>query len=227
MSKRQQLLFELLQTEDEDTQKSGVGALGGMIRSSEKEADHSGSGEPPKKQLYLRVNTFSIVLGITILLVILFCGYVSGRYSGKRKAISERSEEQISRVQAEKPQTEVLEVFKPTAVEVKEKTPARKKVLKYSRKKGVNYLIIQLFKKYEDAQKASEYLSENGVNTSIENLNRWYGITSITGFDFSSPEDKRKAEVFRDQIKALGRRYRKMKSAKGADFQTCFYKKWK
>ncbi len=237
MAKRQQLLFELVYKEKEQTREQ-TGAVAER-KSVSKPATQTVSGS---NNLYIRFNTFGIILGIVILAVIFFCGYILGFHFGKKSEVAHRSQAQLAQIQKQAPRTEVLKVAPlpaqkivpvPSTINVNNRSSQidRQKKLqnnqKFNRKKGTNYLIIQLFRDFQDAKRAKKFLAANGVNATIEKLGKRYALTSVAGFDLRDVRGRQQAEAFREQIKALGRRYRRQKDANGVDFQTCFYRKWK
>ncbi len=241
MAKRQQLLFELVYKEKEQ-QREQVSSAGQEISARNSDVKYDTARPSKNNNLYIKFNTSGIILGVVVLCVIFFCGYILGFHIGRKSSIEKRSQAQLAQIQNQQPRTEALKV---TPLPVKKvvsipqinnhrnvnssemdikKLPNNKK---FVRKKGTNYLIIQLFKDFQSAERARKFLADNGVHATIEKLGKRYALTSVAGFDLRDPRGRRQAEAFREQIKALGRRYRRQKGANGVDFQTCFYRKWK
>ncbi len=239
MGKRQQLLFELISKEPTE------GKTDFLLSAKHPPVFGEQSTDVARTSKFFIVNSFTITIGITILLVVFFCGYIVGYKVGKSSQVAQRSRAQLAQIQSQPPQQSVLNVKikkpnvstvppvgrttvqnKVSSPTISEKSSGTQK-LKITREKGLNYLIIQLFKNYEDAENAHRFLTEKGIKATIEKLNRWYALTSVAGFNFRDPAERKRAEEFRSQIKALGRLYRRRKDAKGVDFQTCFYRKWR
>lgn len=236
MGKRQQLLFELIHKEKESTSPFSVKVQPQLKGESLEDGSENAI---LKTSRFVIVNPFTITIAITTALVIFFCGYILGYKIGKDRGIAHRSDAQLAMIKKAPPQENLLTINQQVYSEEsqdhsspKENTPTQKEISdleegNIKRQPGLNYLIIQLFKDYEDAKNAYKFLTEKGIKVTIEKLSKWYALTSIAGFDFKDPESRKQAEEFREQIKALGRIYVKQREAKGVDFQTCFYRKWR
>jgi len=199
--------------------------------------------QPSTVRLYIRVNNYTIILGITAVLVVTFCGYILGRQMGFRSGIKQRSTEQLSVISNQEPNEDVLKVqpekpaspAKLTVAANPASSAEMKDILKnddkITRKNGTNYLIIWVSKELSDVEQAKIFLAEKGIETTIEHKKRmssnetWHILCSAVGFaSLKDAKEKQEAEAFREQIKALGQQYRKV--SRGVDFKTCFYARW-
>jgi hypothetical protein len=202
--------------------------------------------EPGEMQLYLRVNTFTKVMGITVILVIFFCGYVLGSHFGFRAAQEKRSDKQLGEISGQNPDESVLKVGpegqsakKLTAQSGGEITGSAagekdilKKERKITRKNGLNYLIIHVSKDLSEVERAMEFLATKGIETSIERVKSsekkktLYVLVSVAGFNLNDAKGKQDSLAFLEQTKAFGAKYRTTKGSNGLDFKTCYYWLW-
>jgi len=186
------------------------------------------------------VNTFTIVLAVVILFVCFFCGYVWGRHNGWQqgwdKAVEGKSAQELADIQGQPAQPQVLDVPPPARRPARMETPAKIDRAgdkgqaeitgpKVSRQRGLNYLIIQAFRKPSSAQRARRFLASKGIETTVEREGQWHVLISTAGFDWD--KQQREREAFIDQIRALGREYKKQPGSEGVDFRTCLYRKWR
>jgi len=91
----------------------------------------------------------------------------------------------------------------------------------YTRKPGLNYLIIERFEKRAQAEKARTFLAEHGVEATIESASQSVILVSKLGFDFSV--QKVEKDAFKRQVETLGLQYAKRAGSDGYGFQTCYY----
>ncbi|MFA5866226.1 MAG: hypothetical protein WC975_16260 [Phycisphaerae bacterium] len=259
MAKKQALLFELMK-EDENPQVQ-KGFWDHFFRKTEEEVASShqhpvDSREPGLEddamppdaalsdvdktgatRMYLRINTFTKVIGITMVLVIFFCGYILGKQIGWKKGPEHRSDQQLSQIAAEKVDTEAVKILPEEKHAIRDRSvvqvPAEPvnptNILKnegnFTRKNGVNYLIIQISREKPDLERAQAFLAGKGVEATIEQQGRLCALISVNGY-VSLKESRQESDSFRAQIKALGQLYRQQKEANKIDFNTCYYKKW-
>jgi hypothetical protein len=257
MAKKQALLFELMK--DDETPQVEKGFWDHFFRKTEEvdsrqeTVDSSRTGledeampaeaaagdveDTSEKRMYLRINTFSKVVGVTLVLVIFFCGYILGKQVGWKKGLENRSDQQLSQIAAEKVDTEAVKILpeeKPVArerktvvapVEVVKPANILQNEGNFTRKNGVNYLIIQVLREKPDLERAQAFLAGKGVETTIEQHGRLYVLISVNGYA-SLKESRQESDSFRGQIKALGQVYRQQKEANKIDFNSCYYQKW-
>jgi hypothetical protein len=195
-------------------------------------------GDLGKTRLYLRLNTYSLVLAVTALLVVFFCAYILGKSVGYHEGTRQRSELQLAEVQGKPAENEVLDLFPekkvaptPAPLPSAQTIPVNPKPVdisknesKITRKSGLNYLIIQNFEMdaVPIAEIARKYLADHGIETSIERFGRSYKLVSVAGFEKSDPQK----ESFKAQIETLGQQFRQLREAYGVSFKGCYYKRW-
>jgi hypothetical protein len=273
MSKKQALLFELMKDEGQPPIEKGFwGQLFRKKGAAAPEAEAASSPvsvpaqepqfepvspgvevpqaavvpEPGEMQLYLRVNTFTKVMGITGLLVIFFCGYVLGSHFGFVAGQEKRSVKQLGEISAQDPDESVLKVgpesqsakkISPRSEETGSPTEAGakdilKKEGKITRKDGVNYLIIHVSKDLPEVERAMEFLATKGIETSVEHVKSsekkkmLFVLVSAAGFNTKDAREKQDSLAYQEQIKAFGAKYRAIKGSNGLDFKTCYYWRW-
>ncbi len=197
-------------------------------------------------QLYLRVNTFSKVLGVTGILVIFFCGYILGYQFGWHAGQEKRSDQQLSQISSQAPDEGVLKLgseerpSKKITPRTEEAVPLAginpKDILKnedkITRKNGVNYLIIHVSRDSSEIEHAMEFLATKGIETSMERVENkakkssLYVLVSVAGFNKQDAKEKQQSVAYKEQIKALGQQYRQVKGSKKIDFNLCYYHPW-
>ncbi len=224
--------------ENEPTQDSVLSVL-------EPVRTETGEDDARRARLYIKVNNYSLALGITAILIIAFCGYILGRQMGFQAGVKQRSTEQLGAVAAQEPDEGVLKVGRearttPAEAPIFDERPrpalvkdSSKNEGKITRKNGPIYRIIQVFTELPDAERAQAFLAGKGIETTIEQKDRpngkgkWNILMSVVGFaNLKDAKQRQESDAFRDQIKALGQQYRMDKAAKSVDFKTCLYAKW-
>jgi hypothetical protein len=262
MAKKQPLLFELMKEDEQPQEQKGL--WDHLFRKKESgsesahlaEVEETPSAQPSRPvdrteptagqtRLYLRLNTYSLVLAVTAGLVIFFCGYILGKSVGYQQGTRQRSDIQLSQVKTTPADSEVLEIFStpsqtalpvsPTAIQPKapeksqQMTDISQKEDKISRKTGSNYLIIQNFglDAVPIAELAKKFLADKGIQSTIERSGRSYKLVSAEGFDYNDPQGKVRAESFKRQIETVGQEFKQQREAFGVSFEGCYYEKWK
>jgi hypothetical protein len=256
MAKRHALLFELMKEEPKTQESKGV--LDNFLRKTSEQSSAAEESHPSiiesapkpsttadeqtvKNRLYLKLNRQSIATVAGIIFVLMFICYLWGKHNGYSQGIAMRSSEQISEIQSGPIEAEVLDI-KPKSSSGKKMVNSEKSAAdlqdqekvkndkEFTRKKGLNYLIIEVFKKmeseqqaYKDAEQARRFLSEKGVNATIEDVGKYYVLMSTAGFKFKKLRDNPDAEQYIDMIKALGKEYRQKPESKGIDFKLCYF----
>jgi len=183
----------------------------------------------------LVVNSTTVTIAAAVLLFTFFCGYVVGHRFGRSAAVEERSREQLAAIMRQSEQPEVLEAPAPTSPPARRTEGTAPRVQptgrsteaeanKVVRKKGLNYLIIETFSSLDAAKSAQAFLESKGVRTTIEPKGREYELVSAVGFDYSTQRTER--EAFQKEIQAYGRQYKPQAGTEGADFHSCYYRKW-
>ncbi len=206
---------------------------------SETEQTHPWAGET---KIFLRVNTFSLVLAGVAVLVLFFCGYVLGHAIGYRAGNAQRSDSQLTEVREKTAEPAILEdlpgVIKPKKTDETppSQSPSDKTTNisqneeKISRKIGLNYLIIQVFEQKDlpIAERAKAFLEKKGIAATIEPpsaRSSKYKLMSVDGFDFTKTQQKVNSIRYQEQIRAIGQLFRSEKDANGVDFKWCYYEK--
>ncbi len=209
------------------------------------EPEREGYEEPGEMQVYLKVNTFTKVLGITVVVVIFFCGYILGYHFGKKAGQELRSDKQLSEIASQTPNEDVLKVgpverpAKKVTPKTESSSPAAtgtpKDILKnegkITRKVGLFYLIIHVSRDSSEIEHAMEFLATKGIETSMEKVTKarkspLYVLVSAAGFNTSDSQGKQQSLEYQKQIKALGQQYRQVKGSKKIDFDLCYYRAW-
>lgn len=183
----------------------------------------------------IAVNGPTVVISMVVLLVVLFCGYVLGRHITAWNHVDARSTKQLSDISRQPPEPDVLEnpqndVRADTGdhgtSEIPRTDETDESLGGVTRTNGMNYLIVESFRNKSSAVKAQVFLTERGITTTIERINKFYSVICTEGFDADDADYKSKTKAFERQIKLLGRQYRSGPTAGDTDFQTCYYGKW-
>lgn len=181
----------------------------------------------------IRLTHQNIIIATVIAMCVFFAGVLCGRWTAFA-AVERASDRAFDAIRHEEPQPDALDVGpvspldrvattdKPASAAASASGAESASINEnYTRKPGLNYLIIERFEKRSQAEKAQAFLAEHGVDATIESASESVILVSKVGFDFST--QKTEKESFKRQVETLGLQYVKMAGSDGYDFQTCYF----
>ncbi len=189
----------------------------------------------------------TIVLAVVVLALVgmFYVGYHLGEVRGKekgRRAVQARVADEIEEARRAAPTRNLFDGIgnDPTAAvtgrggEPPARGPAAAVGGNYvahdvSWVSGHNYIVVQDFKSdaWSDAVRAREFLEENGVGTTILELERSetykYRLMTVTGFNLDDTVQKKLADEYLNKVRDIGQAY--SEGGGRYDFQSAYFKK--